>query len=166
LLTVVIVGAVLYFAREVFIPFALAFLLAFLLAPLATRLRHWGLGRLLSAIIVVLAAFAVIAVLCFVMASQLTDVAHKLPGYQQNIREKVHSIQVSGGGFLERATRVVHNFTAELTPKNPTPPRTQSGEEKPVPVEIRKAPFSPVEIVRTVLGSLLNIGITAQGGSA
>lgn len=160
LLTVVVVGAVLYFAREVFIPFALAFLLAFLLAPLATRLRHWGLGRAPSAIIVVFTAFAVIAVLGLVMASQLTDVAHKLPGYQQNIREKLHSIQVSGGGFLERATRVVHDLSAELTPKATTA-KTQSPEEKPVPVEIRKAPFSPVEILRTILGSLLGIVVTA-----
>lgn len=161
LLTVVIVGAVLYFAREVFIPFALAFLLAFLLAPLAKRLRHWGLGRVPAAIVVVLTSFVVMAAIGLVMASQLTDVAHKLPGYQQNVREKLHSIQVSGGGFLERTTRVVHDFTAELTPKAPATPKTQSSEEKPVPVEIRKAPFSPVEIIRTILSSLLNIVFTA-----
>jgi predicted PurR-regulated permease PerM len=161
LLTVVIVGAVLYFAREVFIPFALAFLLAFLLSPLASRLRHWGLGRALSAILVVHVFFAVIAVLGFVMASQLTDVGHKLPGYQQNIREKLHSVKISGGGLIERATRVVHGLTAELTPAASSSSRNQSGEEKPVPVEIRKAPFSPIEIVRNILGSLLTIVFTA-----
>jgi predicted PurR-regulated permease PerM len=160
LLTVVIVGAVLYFAREVFIPFALAFLLAFLLAPLATRVRHWGLGRALSAIVVVHVFFAVIAVLGFVMASQMTDVAHKLPGYQKNIREKLHSVQVSGGGLIERATRVIHNLTAELAPAA-SPSKSQSGEEKPVPVEIRKAPFSPLQFLRSVLGSLLSIVVTA-----
>jgi Predicted permease len=159
LLTVVIVGAVLYFAREVFIPFALAFLLAFLLAPLATRVRHWGLGRVPSAIVVVHVFFVVIAVLGFVMASQMTDVAHKLPGYQQNIREKLHSVQISGGGLIERATRVIHGLTAELTP--PAPSKTQSGEEKPVPVEIRKAPFSPIQMLRSILGSLLTIVLTA-----
>jgi predicted PurR-regulated permease PerM len=161
LLTVVIVGAVLYFAREVFIPFALAFLLAFLLAPLATRLRHWGLGRAPSAILVVHVFFAVIAVLGFVMASQMTDVAHKLPGYQQNIREKLHSVQISGGGLIERATRVIHGLTAELTPAAPSGSRTPSGEEKPVPVEIRKAPFSPLQFLRSILGSLLSIVVTA-----
>jgi predicted PurR-regulated permease PerM len=161
LLTVVIVGAVLYFAREVFIPFALAFLLAFLLSPLASRLRHWGLGRALSAILVVHVFFMVIAVLGFVMASQLTDVAHKLPGYQQNIREKLHSVKISGGGLIERATRVVHGLTSELTPAAPSSSRNQSGEEKPVPVEIRKAPFSPIEILRSILGSLLSVVLTA-----
>lgn len=161
LLTIVIVGAVLYFAREVFIPFALAFLLAFLLAPLATRLRRWGLGRALSAILVVHVFFAIIAVFGFVMASQMTDVAHKLPGYQKNIREKLHSVQISGGGLIERATRVIHGLTAELTPPAPSSARSQSGEEKPVPVEIRKAPFSPIEIVRSILGSLLSTGVAA-----
>jgi predicted PurR-regulated permease PerM len=160
LLTIVIVGAVLYFAREVLIPFALAFLLAFLLSPLATRLRHWGLGRVPSAMLVVLVSFSLIAVVGFVMASQLTDVAHKLPGYEQNIREKLHSVQVSGGGLIDRATRVIHNLTAELTPPAPSSSRGQSAEEKPVPVEIRKAPFSPIEMLRRVLGSLLSIGVT------
>jgi len=161
LLTIVIVGAVLYFAREVFIPFALAFLLAFLLSPLATRLRHWGLGRAPSAILVVHVFFVVIAVLGFGMASQMTDVAHKLPGYQHNIREKLHSVQISGGGLIERATRVIHDLTAELTPAAPSPSRSQSGEEKPVPVEIRKAPFSPIQFLRSILGSLLSSVITA-----
>jgi predicted PurR-regulated permease PerM len=160
LLTIVIVGAVLYFAREVFIPFALAFLLAFLLAPLATRVRRWGLGRVPSAIVVVHVFFVVIAVLGFVMASQMTDVAHKLPGYQQNIREKLHSIQISGGGLIERATRVIHGVTTELTP-TPSSSKAQSGEEKPVPVEIRKAPFSPIQMLRSILGSLLTIVLTA-----
>src|SRR4029077_6498965 len=97
----------------------------------------------------------------FVMASQMTDVAHKLPGYQQNIREKLHSVQISGGGLIERATRVIHGLTAELTPAAPSAARSQSGEEKPVPVEIRKAPFSPIEIVRSILGSLLSTGVAA-----
>src|SRR5258708_38602493 len=48
LLTVLIVVAVLYFARTVFIPLALSILLTFMLALLVIRLRHWGLGRIPS----------------------------------------------------------------------------------------------------------------------
>jgi predicted PurR-regulated permease PerM len=160
-LTIAIVGALLYFARDVFIPFALAFLLAFLLSPLVTRLRRWGVARVPSAIIVVLTAFAILGVLGFVMASQLTEVAHKLPGYQQNVREKLQSIRTSGGGLLERATRTIHNLTEELTPSQPKSSGNQPGEERPVPVEIRKTPYSPVQIIRSVLGSLLNVVLTA-----
>src|SRR4029079_4460479 len=39
----------------------------------------------------------------------------------------------------------------------PSTPRDQPAEEKPVPVEIRKAPFAPMEIIQKVLGSVLNI---------
>jgi predicted PurR-regulated permease PerM len=44
LVTGILVAAVLYFAREVFIPFALAGLLAFFLASPATRLERFRLG--------------------------------------------------------------------------------------------------------------------------
>src|SRR5262245_27657591 len=71
LLSVVIVVAVLFFAREVFIPLALAVLLSFLLAPLMLWLRKWGVGRVLSAVIVVHVAFLLVAVFGLLMASQL-----------------------------------------------------------------------------------------------
>src|SRR6266481_2852480 len=60
LLAVVIVLAVLFFARTVFIPLALAVLLAFLLAPLSISLRRWKLGRGPSAIGVVLLFFIIL----------------------------------------------------------------------------------------------------------
>ena len=59
LLAVVVAIAVLYFARAVFIPLALSVLLAFLLAPLVIRLRHWRLGRIPAALIVVHFAFLI-----------------------------------------------------------------------------------------------------------
>ena len=46
LLSVVVAVAVLYLARVVFIPLALAVLLAFLLGPLVIRLRRWRFGSL------------------------------------------------------------------------------------------------------------------------
>ncbi|HSU53382.1 MAG TPA: AI-2E family transporter [Candidatus Dormibacteraeota bacterium] len=155
LLNVVIVVAALYFARLVFIPIALAILLSFLLAPLVLRLRHWGLGRVPSTLLVVLLSFLLVGVITTVMASQMTDVAKKIPEYQQNIRQKLQTIRKSGGGLINRVTRVAHNVTDELTPA--PPPKNQPPEERPVPVEIHKAPFSPFEIVQKVLGSVLNV---------
>src|SRR5690348_9379966 len=63
LLSVATVVAILYFARDVFIPLTLAVLFAFLLAPLVMRLRHWGLGRVPSVLIIVHLAFAAMAAL-------------------------------------------------------------------------------------------------------
>ncbi len=69
LLVVLIVVAVLYFARTIFIPLSLSILLTFMLAPLVIRLRHWGLGRIPSAAIVVLIAFGIIGVIGTVIRS-------------------------------------------------------------------------------------------------
>jgi predicted PurR-regulated permease PerM len=161
LLTLVIVIAAFYFARVVFIPFSLAVLLAFLLAPLAVRLRHWGLGRVWSSVIVVLFSFVLIGIIGGFIASQLAGLAHKMPEYEQNIRQKVQTLKSSGGGMISRMTRIVRNVTDELTPPPPAPTKTQPGEEKPVPVEIRKTTFSPLELVPNVLGSVFNIMMTA-----
>ncbi len=160
LVTVLIVVAVLYFARTVLIPLALALLLAFLLAPLVIRLRHWGLGRVPAAILVVLLAFGIIGVIGAVMTTQLSELAHKLPEYQQNVHKKMESVRSSGGGLITRITREIRNVTDALTPP-PPPPAVRSAEEKPVPVEIRRAPFSPLEMVQKVLGSLLSVLVTA-----
>ena len=157
LLTTVVVVAVLYLARVVFIPLALAILLTFLFAPLVIGLRRWGIGRVPSSIIVVLCSFVVVSFVGALMTSQLTEMAHKMPEYQQNIRAKLQSIRISGGGWINRITGVVHNFTDELIPPPPSPVKIQPGEEKPVPVEIRKAPFGPFEIIQKILGSVLNI---------
>ena len=92
LLTVVIVIAGLYFARVVFIPVALAILLAFLLAPLVIRLRHWGVGRVPSAIVVFLFFFLVMGTFGSFMVSQMADLGRKLPEYQENVRQKLRSI--------------------------------------------------------------------------
>ncbi len=113
LLSLVVAVAALYFARAILIPFALAVLLAFLLAPLVVRLRHWGLGRVPSTMIVVLFSFLMLAIVGGVMTSQLADLAHKLPEYEQNIRRKLESLKSSGGGVISRITRVVRNVTEE-----------------------------------------------------
>src|SRR5437868_8657305 len=85
LLSVVLVVAVLYFAREIFIPIALAILFSFLLAPLVTRLRHWGLWRMPAILIVVTSSFALMTVIGTIVTIQLTDLGRKMPEYQHNV---------------------------------------------------------------------------------
>lgn len=156
LLSVVLVVAVLYFARDIFIPIALAILFSFLLAPLVMRLQHWGWWRVPSIIVVVALSFVVMAVIGALMTSQLTDLGHKLPEYQHNIHQKLQSIRDSSKGVMGRFSRLVRNFSEELKPPAATP-----GDQKPVPVEIRQGEFSPLQIVPKVLGSIIGILLTA-----
>jgi predicted PurR-regulated permease PerM len=160
LLIVLIVVAVLYFARTVFIPLSLALLLTFLLAPMVIRLRHWGFGRIPSAFGVVLLAFLAMGVIGTVMVSQLADLAHKFPEYEQNVNEKLESVRSSGGGFVTRLSRVIGKVSEELTPRVPSR-QGQPADDRPVPVEIRRSAFSPFDIVQKVVGSVLQIVLMA-----
>jgi predicted PurR-regulated permease PerM len=152
LLSIVLVVAVLYFAREIFIPLALAVLFSFLLAPLVTRLRHLGLWRMPSVMIVVALAFAILAVIGSLVTVQLTDLGRKMPEYQHNIHQKLQSIRDSSKGTLGRITRVAHDISEELKPAPAS--QTAPGDQKPVPVEIRQGDISPLQVVPKVLGSL------------
>lgn len=161
MLTLLLAIAVLYFAKVVFIPLALAILIAFLLGPLVVGLRKWGLGRVVATLIVVTCSLLLFAAVAGFMALQLSDLAKKIPEYQQNLRHKMQTIRQSGGGVVTRMTRAVHNLTRELVPPEARTPPEQSPEEKPVPVEIREAPFSPLDVFRTIVGSLVNIFLVA-----
>jgi predicted PurR-regulated permease PerM len=161
LFILLIVVAVLYFARTLFIPLALSVLLAFMLAPLVIRLRRWGLGRVPAAVIVVLIAFGILGVIAAVMVSQSADLAHKLPEYQHNVQQKLESIRHSGGGFVKRISGAAQKISDDLTPPPPAPGTNQPPEQRPVPVEIRRSPFSPVETVQKLLGSVFSVLVTA-----
>lgn len=157
--------AALYFAREIFIPIALAILLSFLLGPLAIRLRHWRLGRAASALIVVVFAFTVVGAIGAWMTSQIGDVVRQLPEYQQNIHKKLQSAGAIGGrGILGRLGASIQELRRDVTPPPETQNRTDNpGTEtqKPVPVEVRNSAFEPTRILRAVAGSLANILVTA-----
>jgi predicted PurR-regulated permease PerM len=57
LAAIIVIAAVLYVARDVFLPLALAMLVAFALSPLVTRLRRMGLPSTASVVVAVLLAF-------------------------------------------------------------------------------------------------------------
>jgi predicted PurR-regulated permease PerM len=160
LLALVIGVAVLYVARMVFVPLALALLLAFLLGPLVRRLHRLGLGRVPSAILVVLFSFALLGAIGLGMASQLTDLAHRLPGYQQNVHRKVEAILSSGGGLFERISSSIHSISDELKPTPGNTPKPPPHEE-PVPVEIRHPFISVPQLVQETLGSVLRLVVMA-----
>lgn len=157
--SVLIVVAVLYFARTVLIPLALAVLLAFLLGPFVLRLRRWGLGRMPSTLVVALVTFALIGLFGELLSVQLSDLAHELPEYQTNVHKKIGALRASGGGVIARVSRLTHSLTDELIPTNAEPAKV-AGAEKPVPVEIHKSVFSPAETVQKILGSVVSVAVT------
>ena len=93
IIALLIAAAVLYFAKEVLIPVAVAILLSFLLAPAVRRLEEWKLGRVVSTLIVTLAGFGAIFGVAGIAASQAISLGAKLPEYRHNIVQKIHALR-------------------------------------------------------------------------
>ena len=170
--TAVIVAG-LYFAREIFVPLALAMLLSFALAPPVRWLRHLHIPRLPAVIAVVTLAFMFIFAFGWVVAWQVGDLAQSLPAYQRNIEAKIDALREAppGGRFIQRAAEMVRDLGRKMEeedePKPAAGPPPEAGiveppaEEKPVTVVVQEPPLAPTELVRTIVGPLMQPLATA-----
>jgi predicted PurR-regulated permease PerM len=111
-----IAAAILYLAREVLIPLALAILLSFLLAPVVRRLEHWRLGRIPSTFIAVLIGFSLIGGIGAVAAKQALSLAAKLPEYRANISKKIRAVRAPQEGSLGKAAEAIKDLENEAAP--------------------------------------------------
>ena len=157
--------AALYFGREVFVPIALAVLLTFALAPVASRLRRLGLPRIVAVMMTVTAAFGAILFFAFIVGGQLGQLAGNLPRYQENIQMKIRVIkeaQGEGGVFdrLTRFARVLEEEISQAEAESPTPQPAEAAV-KPIPVEIVGTEPAPIQVLRSVIGPLIEPVATA-----
>ena len=90
-LTVAIVG-MLYWARALLIPLALAIFLTFILGPSVNRVRRWGLGRVPAVILVVGLALLVAVATGWIISAQVTALVQDLPNHAEKIRAKVANL--------------------------------------------------------------------------
>lgn len=172
-LTIIVIVMVLYFARVVLIPLALAILLSFVLAPLVTMLqRRLRLFRVIAVAITALLAFSVIAAVSWVVALQAIDLAEKLPSYRANIREKVETLASGTGGVLSRAKQEIEKLghevmeaTAEANGQGAATTADAPATRKPEPLSVivtgeRVGPLeSLVQALAPVLAPLTSAGI-------
>ena len=156
--SILAVIAILYFAREVLLPLAIAVLLTFALAPISSRLRKLGLPRVLAVIITVVLAFLVLILFGLVVAGHVAEVAQNLPAYQDNIITKIRALQESGtdSGIVRRLTSVIESVGRELDSagQRPAAPGGGATPREPLLVEIF-APNRPIETLTSLIGPLL-----------
>src|SRR6476660_8794824 len=81
-----LVVAVLYWARAIFIPVALAIFLAFVLSPLVARLQRWGLGRTPAVVVVVGAVLLVSLGIGVLVVHEVVMLAGTLPDRAEAIK--------------------------------------------------------------------------------
>lgn len=186
LAALVLTFAVLYVARDVFIPLALALLLTFILAPFVSRLQRLGLPRIPALGVVLVFAFAIIASVGWLVVVQAADLANMLPSYRQNISAKVAVIEKSYLNAVERSKKAIESIKrdgdhAQATVEQAPPvvsvvPTSESSQErlqnsgksadknpppKPVQVEVAEH-YTGLDLVRRALGPIINPFATAM----
>lgn len=164
--SVLAVVAILYFAKEVLLPLAIAVLLTFALAPISSRLRKLGLPRIVAVVTTVVLAFLVLVLFGLVVAWQVADVAQDLPAYQGNIVGKIRALQESGtdNGIVRRLTSVIESVGREINNagRSQATPGAEPMQREPMLVEIF-APSRPIEtltgLINPLLGPIASLGL-------
>ncbi len=163
--------AALYFAREVFIPLALAFLLTFVLSPLVSRLEC-KLGRVFAVLLTILMVLAVAGTATWIFSRQVVDLATKLPDYKENIYAKIHAFQIPGNGAFGRISSLVDGIKTDILGADPAPagaaapPTTTPAAINPPAAPLQAVPdilhASPASLLTMVMAPLLGpLGDTA-----
>lgn len=96
LAAITVVCAILYVAKDLFLPLALGMLIAFVLTPVVNALRRRGLRDMPAVILTVLAAGALVAAFVLILAYQVSQIGANLPQYQGNVLTKVDSLLQAG----------------------------------------------------------------------
>ncbi|SDP41109.1 Predicted PurR-regulated permease PerM [Phyllobacterium sp. YR620] len=127
--------AALYFARDVFVPLAMALLLTFALSPMVTKLHRSGIPKAFAVISVVAMAFLAIFIFVSIVVSQLTVLAQNLPSYQYNIEAKIRTVKEaqSGNSIFDRGARMLKRFNDEIGRSDEVERFAVEPEKKPEP---------------------------------
>ncbi len=170
ILMILIVVAVLFFAKEIFVPLALALLFSFLLAPLVTRFERWRIPRVPAVLLSVGLALAVVVGVGWLVVNQVLDLTYQLPKYKDHIQHRIDSIKNKTGGksALSEATDTVKELQANLADSTAEPNATRpdapssSNKGRIQKVEVVQPATSLAAVVQSVAGPVLSpIGTAA-----
>jgi predicted PurR-regulated permease PerM len=146
--------AVLYLAREIFIPFAFALALSFILTPLAMGLQRMHVGRVPSVMIVMTAMVGLMGAGGWMVGNQLVDVVNHLPDYNENIHNKMQRIQSPATGALGRIEKSVAAIGKELSGPDTSRGR-RAAPAAPLPVQVVPPEPGPVAHLRELTQPVL-----------
>ena len=148
LLVLLGVAMVLYVARAVFIPLALAILLSFLLAPLVHALHRRGVSRGVSVTLAMVGSGLVMVALGALVTLQVLDLVERLPTYRQTIEHKTEAVR-NRVELAERVMRGVDIFEHRGSAKN-----------RPQPVQIVTSRLASIQaIIGPVLAPIATGGL-------
>ena len=120
LLGIIIGTAVLYFAKDILMPLAMAAILAVIFSNLASRLERF-IGRFASCALVVATVVIAIVALTYFLAVQLTAVAEGVTDHSENIARKINEVQSTTPDWLAHIEYGVKNIEQQLAQTQPRP---------------------------------------------
>ena len=179
-LLIIIVVAVLYFMKEIFVTLALAMLFSFLLNPLVRRFERWRLPRIPAVLLAVGIALAILAGVGYLVGAQLLDLTYKLPGYKDNIAHRIASLKhTDPNSQLSKATQTLQDLGKQISgtttdangkpdgtppvpslaaPANATRPDSylSAGKDKISKVEVVQPATTLGEVLQSVVGPVVS----------
>jgi predicted PurR-regulated permease PerM len=151
----VVVGA-LYLAKGVLVPLTLAVLLSFLLSPVCDWLERNRFGRIPAVLATATLAFALLGILAWIAVVQLSDLAPRMPDYQNNIQAKLLSVNSYVSVALSKVTKTAQNLGQSLPQPEQSGSR-QGTSEWPYTVRVITAPTSPLQVLGGMFGTVLGV---------
>jgi len=110
---------VLYWARAVCIPLALAIFFTFVLSPLVHVLQRRGLSRVPSVLVVVTGTLVALGLVAYLVTQQTVSLIKTLPDHAEEVKEKIHTIQsYTSSEDNERVNRTVDDLVATIEGQN------------------------------------------------
>lgn len=164
-----VVIAALRLGKDLVIPLALAVLLSFLLTYPVNLLERLKLGRVLSAAVVVVLAFAAAGGIIWVGTLQLSDIVIRLPEYQQNIERKLEKVRNPAGSGLAKTVNSIQQIQTQLSATSAAAKEQQitasaakatrrTGQPSPVtpvPVQVVKSKPTLLDSLGLISGSVV-----------
>ena len=157
LFAIVLLVAVLYFARSILIPVALAVLLTFILIPLVRSLERIRLGRVAAVALVSTALVVSAGVAAWMITHQVLNVASEIPTYRENFEAKLNVVRTESHGRLSEAVDTVNSLIGEFSdaigrPRPQAEHKQQAPSRKPSPpgttVVVESKPNPSMLVVR------------------
>ncbi len=112
-IAVIVASLVLYFAKDILLPLAMAGILALVCSPISDRLERF-VGRLASAMLVVIVALTAVAALGYFLTFELTSVAVELTAYSDNIAGKLSALEKKTPPWLQQVEDAIRDVKQQV----------------------------------------------------
>ncbi len=159
---ILVTVGILYFAREILIPVAIAVILSFVLSPLVKLLRRFGLGKKVAVGLVVLLTFIVSVGLGAILAKQISDLAGDASRYQATVSQKVEGVRsfAASNALLGKLNTLIADMDQTSSAKGAKPkpaifpPGSAARKPPPMPVEVVQPPPGIFTLLQTAASAV------------